>query len=250
MTNIPQTIERLLTRGGSWNRVIVESSAGFFVIEGARDHDHLRVLAMAGRHLPAGRTLPAQAHQTMFDVGFRRQTAADPYELKTDSKQRPPTELANLLIHLLSVVYEQQEGSIFTRFCPDEWPQLNPAPLIAAMTDLSRERSAEARHIVYRRLLTTPLLVALSGKAPADELPLRAVGTLSGAPCAAVFTDVASMQRHDPRLTTHRVMPGRTLIPILVAQEIPSLLINPAGPTGGELYRNELQTINAALGVR
>ena len=42
-------------------------------------------------------------------------------------------------------------------------------------------------------------------------------------------------------------MPGARLVPLAVARRVGSLLINPKGNIGGELYINELQSIDEAL---
>ena len=64
---------------------------------------------------------------------------------------------------------------------------------------------------------------------------------------AAVFSEMNTMLNYDPRGFDFIKLSGRTIAALMVSDKLDSLLINPRGQIGGELYRNELDSIDEAM---
>ena len=62
-----------------------------------------------------------------------------------------------------------------------------------------------------------------------------------------VFTDDEALRHFDPRGTPTQTRYGYQLFPQLIEARAGILKINPDGMVGGELYRNELQTLASAV---
>ena len=84
-------------------------------------------------------------------------------------------------------------------------------------------------------------MVPMSGDAP------KVAGDLSGWDSYAAFTDAEHLQLWSARPTDYRIIKGRALFPLLMSLRTGSLLINPGGLVGGELYRNEVEAIASAV---
>ena len=67
----------------------------------------------------------------------------------------------------------------------------------------------------------------------------------------ACFTSWDSLRRFQPRGAPYDVVRGRKLFARLMEHHVGSLLIDPKSSVGGELYRNELETLaGASYGAR
>jgi hypothetical protein len=60
---------------------------------------------------------------------------------------------------------------------------------------------------------------------------------------AAIFTDVAGLDRYEPRGLDFAIMDGMALFPLLQDARVGSVLLNPGNAPRGEFYSNEIQTI-------
>jgi hypothetical protein len=73
------------------------------------------------------------------------------------------------------------------------------------------------------------------------------VDRLGAFPVIAGFTDIDSLRLWQPKGWPFVAMSGARLVPLAVTRRVGSLLINPRGNVGGELYINELESIEGAL---
>ena len=149
-----------------------------------------------------------------------------------------------LAAHLLTLFDEvlQTPAAEFELRLGDPLNTENPT-VTERMRTLAQDRSPRARNRVYHALVKATMLVATDG-APADvNAPLRTVGTLGSLRVVAAYTDWDAAVAHDARGPHLLPMNGMDLFPLLVARKVGSLLINPAGPVGGELYKHELWTV-------
>ena len=71
-------------------------------------------------------------------------------------------------------------------------------------------------------------------------------GTLGGAHTYAVFTSTAEADLWDPRGLEVALRPGWSIFPAISSLNPGSLQINPEGRLGGELYRNEVESLARA----
>jgi hypothetical protein len=109
------------------------------------------------------------------------------------------------------------------------------------MRKLSKVRSHEARIALYQELVNARLILAVDNGQP------RQLETIGDWPVFGVFTDDESVRHFDPRGTPTQVRYGYQLFPQLITARAGILKINPDGMVGGELYRNELQTLADAV---
>ncbi|MGB1276805.1 MAG: SseB family protein, partial [Nannocystaceae bacterium] len=136
---------------------------------------------------------------------------------------------------------EQLSGVKLDVSLQDSDKTANPE-LLRAMKRLARTRDHDARQQVYRALLVADLLLLVGD----DQKTPHKVEELGGCPVHAVFTDFVSLRLWQPLGFSHRPVVGHTLFPQLAPLKIGSLLINPKGDIGGELYRNEVDGLAGA----
>lgn len=229
-------LKRLRIEGGPANRLVVESPGGWIAVWGPRDADEWTVVVSAGRQMPEGVRLSAERAQILYDQGFRQRTAAAPY--------RQTISAGPLAAHVLSLfdeVLETPADSFEVRL--GDAPTVENLTVIERMRTLAADRSPRARTRLYHGLVKANLLVATE-QMPGDvNTPLRVFGKLGTLPVVAAYTDWEAATAHDARGPHVLPMNGIDLFPLLVARKVGSLLINPAGPVGGELYKNELWSV-------
>jgi hypothetical protein len=249
LARLTRRVENLVRGGGNANRLVVETDAGFLVLRGARGADAVQMEAQGGRHLPADRRLDAEQVRLLTDAGLRQASAAQCFRGSFPlSDAEAPERVARVALHLLSAVY---------RSLPDEplrleheaadRPTLDDAHLVEAMTHLSRARDARARNKVYLALCRAHLVLPLADGAADDDPIPREIERLVDQPVAAVFTDWDTLDAFAPRGLPTVVLQGFDIFPLLDAHRVASVQINPRGRVGGELYRNEIQTITDGI---
>lgn len=121
------------------------------------------------------------------------------------------------------------------------------APLIRAMKMAARGRTDENRKKLYHTLISSELLLAVTGATNEDE-PLGDEGfvqgdPLEGRPTALVFTSRANAKRWSDTHEHYFSLNGTDLFLALIETSVGAVTLNVAGPVGGELYRHELETI-------
>jgi hypothetical protein len=110
---------------------------------------------------------------------------------------------------------------------------------------LSEKRDWDTRRALYAALLDATLLVPIDPEADGADEPLE-VDSLGKFPVIAGFTDIDALRMWNPR-GAPTAPPRRDLVPRALARRVGSLLINPRGNVGGELYLNELESLDGAL---
>lgn len=242
-------LQRLVTEGGDGNRLVWTRGHAFCVLTGERGGRSLTVEAAPSAMLPEGQGLTLRQVHRLRDAGFvkrpgmralvRHVALDDPGALRA---------LVDTLRGLFVEVYGAS-GDDQVAFQLGALDRTENAPLIAAMETLAKKRDHSLRTRVYRELLDAELLLLVdtAGAAGAAAAPPRVVGELSGWDVAGCFTDLAALRHFDPRVPPYRPIRGRQLFPMLAEMpRLGSLLVNPGGRIGGELYRNEVQTLAEA----
>jgi hypothetical protein len=74
----------------------------------------------------------------------------------------------------------------------------------------------------------------------------QAVGKLQSWDVFAAFSSLDALRLYTPTVDSFKALSGRLLFPALLDLRVGSLLIDPGGRLGGELYRNEIETIARA----
>lgn len=227
-----------LTRdGGDANRVVLTGGEGFLVIEGAPGRDRFRVLAAGSAQV---RTSAEQVHALRLR-GFTKVVGTS--SLGRVVVDPEPEAFADELVATLGELWSG-EPAVELRLASR--PAVKNERLHDAMRALAKARDMPARNAVYGSLLGADLLVVV------DETGPKTVDDLSGWDVKACFSDYDQLLAWDPRAPATRQLPGYQLFPMLAQlPRVGSLLINPRGRVGGELYRNEVLALaRAAVGRR
>jgi hypothetical protein len=234
---------RLTEEGGDGNRLVLEQGPAWIAFEGQRDAGYVRCVAAARKQLPADAAIGLDQVLILRSAGFANSAGgpglARGFELRAGD---PPDATAALCLDLLARVYGRPGAEAVTLELRlrDRDRTENP-PLVEAMLASAKTKDGAARQAVYRAMLRASFLVPMQGDAP------RVVGDLSGWDCYAGFTDARSLERWAGRPVDYRIIKGRALFPLLARLRTGSLLVNPGGAVGGELYRNEVEAIANAV---
>ena len=268
-TEVEGALKRIITSGGSDNRITIQGDQGFIVVKGACDEEDVEVLLASGRTL--NRQLEDQAAQRLYDHGFRRKTAALPFtKLFCIDEDELREALAHLLIDLVYPIYASDisKVSLHERFADRSSTENNR--LIEAMKRLSKKRDMSSRQKLYWAVVRSQVLLALDSPPPkslkterglqqwiesglndiqhvSSSLSIKNFKEITAYRSVAIFTDPDALDLIDPRGIESIVLPGRLAIMLALAQSWDSLLINPRSAVGGELYKNELQSILEGL---
>ena len=118
------------------------------------------------------------------------------------------------------------------------------------MVNVAENRSWAARAGLYMTLAQSTLVLALDAPNPSTDLTQASIYTpeqLGGKPVAAIFSTIEQLDTYEPLGLDAVVLNGFELFPYLAGQSLASVLINPGGIPRGELYANELLTIENGL---
>ena len=257
-----QRDESVVLKHSSWR---CEGSRGFMVLTSGVEPKSVSVYVASGKSL--GRQLEQPAQEALYALGFKRRTAADPFELTTPVRSESERVVLVAMVEqlLTQVCLKEGERAVLSRF-EAQSTTLNNTPLLEAMKRLSRERSHSARQKLYWAFVRARLLLALEGEgAPSPtqvahgSAPLSAqlkgltplnLSELTGYPSAAVFCSWESARRFRLKGVSVVEVKGRALLPYLLSHPSTSwgsVLINPLGQVGGEFYRNELSAMDEAM---
>ncbi len=250
---LARRVEDLLQKGGNANRLVMECSVGFLVLRGARGGEAITVEAQAGRHLPDDRPLDGEQRQRLVRAGLRQAHAGDLFRGRWPVRSaEDATRIVGQALALLDDVYRRPPSDpVRARLDLEERPALDDADVVGAMTQLSKARDTASRNRVYMALCRALLVLPVAGDAaPEDAAPFepRAMDELGGAAIAAIFTDWDTFDRYAPRGLPAVLRQGFDVFPVLHAARVGSVLINPRGRVGGELYAHEVASIAEGIG--
>jgi hypothetical protein len=234
---------RLTGEGADGNRLVLEQGPAWLVFSGQSGAGHVRCVAAARKQLPADAAIGLDDVLELRKAGFSNAPSVPGlvrgFELRGGDD---PADVASLCLDLLGRVYKRPASepvALELRLGARERTE-NPV-LIEAMRASARTKDGAARQRLYGAMLRATFLVPMDGDAP------RVVGDLSGWDSYAGFTDADHLERWSGRPVDYRVIKGRALFPMLMQRRTGSLLINPRGTVGGELYRNEVEAIANAV---
>lgn len=240
--NDPSELQRALSQltqaGGTGNRLVVRGGPAWFVFHGAKGGDTIRSEAAAKHYL--GKDFPL----SLEDVGrLRRAGFGQVPKFKTlqrvDASDQV-VEIAARTLELMQSAYGHA-GPLDLEVSLGDLESTENPQLLDAMRAAAGKRTPEARNALYRAMLRATLLLRVDGAGR----PM-AVGKIQSWDVFAAFTSLAALRLYAPTVDGYRVLPGRQLFPSLLDLKVGSLLIDPGGRLGGELYRNELETLARA----
>jgi hypothetical protein len=242
MDNLARHLAALITSGGSRNRLTLSAGDAWLALSGEKGGHAVTCEPVTDDHLPRGVTLTDTQRAALRDAGFTpvKHSSRLSRIYGLDGEDRP-AEVAGILAGLLRDVYGAQQWrlSVVSGSPPDA---SNPQ-VIQQMRQLSRTRDHQDRLELYRRLLRATLLVPVESE---GGLKPAVIGDISGFEVFGAFTDLKSALYYDPRGTPLRAVGGRELFPMLMNLRAGALKLNPGAVVGGELYRNELESIAGA----
>ena len=237
-------LDQLTTHGGTDNRLIASSDAAWLLFSGRLGERSVRCEAAASAYLPKARKLrPTDVH-LLRQAGFASRPGhrglVREYRVGDSPGDHHPVKIADDAVEILRSVYgvDLAATPLAVTPLPGDTDDTTNQPLLDAMRALSKARDTPTRDAMYRQMLRGRFLL------PTDTqgAPL-AFGELQGFPVFGVFTDRAALRWWNPLDVTVEHIHGRQLFPRLACTGLGSVLINPEGRVGGELYRNEVQML-------
>lgn len=249
--NLVNALQQLTAEGGADNRLVVAAGAYFVVVHGRRGAPELLCEAVGNVYLQGPAQLTPARERVLESRGFRERSGKN--NLYRDVRAEGPEALARLaddLVALFAHAYGISEGdqAQFDLQLGELETTRNP-DLLRAMKVLAIRRDMDARHRVYVSVMNGTFLVPTDPGAPTADEPAT-VDRLGAFPVIAAFTDIDSLRLWQPKGWPFVTISGARLVPLAVARRVGSLLINPRGNIGGELYINELESIEGALRKR
>jgi hypothetical protein len=241
-------IHQLRTHGGADNRLVVASRDYYLIVSARPDDPVLHLEAVANPNLTAAAALTPGRLEQLKQRGFReRPHHHNLFRKLSITDDAELTRLVDDLMTIFARAYgvDPGEPAVLDLQLGDGEPLQNP-DIIRLMRALSVRRDWDARRALYAALLDATLLVPIDPEAATPDEPLE-VERLGTFPVIAGFTDIDAMRMWNPRGLPYRPIPVADLVPRALALRVGSLLINPRGLVGGELYLNELESLDGAL---
>lgn len=229
---------RLTEEGGTGNRLVVRGGRAWFVFHGARGGEEIRSEAAAKHYL--GKDFPL----SLNDVGLiRRAGFAQVPRFKTLQRVDAADQVVEIAARTLALMESayKHAGPLQLSLHLGDLEQTDNPSLLEAIRGAAGKRTPEARNALYRALLRATFLLRVDPQGQPQP-----VGKLQSWDVFAAFSSLDALRLYAPTVDSFQVLPGRRLFPALLDLKVGSLLIDPGGRLGGELYRNELETLARA----
>ncbi len=277
-----QLIDQLQTQGAEHNQLLLSIGNGYCLIRGKKGSSSLEVELSNGRAIKKMEDSknPQKIKELGFRS---RKTAAenDKREVHFETQEQLLSWLKKLW-QSLTVLFTGRTDFIFAKLFLGNQEILDNENLILGMRALSVERTWSARQKVYWRVARGEFLLALTPSRDfysllddpsfsldqeqieselthqfqykkqflmsdldqmTQELSPLICDFISGYQSIAIFSDYQQLKQFEPRGLPYLKVTGSLLIYYFLKKKYASLLINPRGDVGGELYANEIQAI-------
>jgi hypothetical protein len=246
---LAQALQQLVEAGGSGNRLVIARGPAWFYCSAGHGDRSILVEAAPSSVLPKARALSPNRVSALRQAGFAKRPGHTCLGRHVALDEPLAIDmLAKELLALFESVYQEAEGETSLTSHGGDLEQTANPKLIEAMRLMAKKRDHKLRTSLYRSLLDSKLLLLLTDTT--SETPLK-VGELMRFDVYAAFTSWDALRRFEPRGGAYAVIRGRRLFGRLLQHNVGSLLIDPKSSVGGELYRNELETLaEASHGTR
>lgn len=239
-------LRALLEEGGTGNRLLVSGKTGWAVFSGKKGERYVTGEVATNAHLSDEHKLDDAQIKTLRAAGFipvskHTRRLRQVFDLSEANKE---AAVADQMSGLMERVYALKTENIRFQLHLGDGEDVDNPRLRKSMRKVSRVRSHAARMELYQEMINATFLLVVENP---GSLKPRGVDKLGPWDVFAVFTDEDSMRSFDPRGVPVRRLYGHELFPLLMGTELGSLRINPDGDIGGELYRNEVETIANAV---
>jgi len=135
-------------------------------------------------------------------------------------------------------LFSRQKNDEFDLFDPDTHEGLMNEELQAAIEAVTAENTSEHRRVLYEILLETTFCLPAFGS-DEDTSQISATQNENGEMVLAAFSDPAALRRWEAKPESMMVMPAAQLFEMAIENDFAEILINPAGPAGGKLSKQE-----------
>ncbi|MEL6342729.1 MAG: SseB family protein [Myxococcota bacterium] len=243
---LAEYLRALVEEGGTGNRLIVSGGRGWAVFSASKgDADVIAELA-TNQHLTGEDRLDDAQLQIIRAAGFIRTARGDKRLRQAFAVQAPGDEAiaADKVTGLMTRVYGADPQALHLQLALGDVLDVENPRLSMAMRKVSKVRTHNARMELYQEMINATFLMVVES---AGGLKPKVIDHMGPWEVFAVFTDEDSIRLYDPRGVAVRKLYGHELFPLLMGTQLGSLKINPNGNIGGELYRNEVQTIADAV---
>ena len=241
---VEHALQQLVTTGGTGNRLLVSRGVAYFHCSAGKDDRSILVEAAPSSSLPKARALSPARVSKLRAAGFATRPGHKCLGRHVSLDEAANTsQLAHQMIELFDTVYGEPESEVTIELHTGDIDQTSNPKLIDAMRQMAKKRDHRYRAALYRVLLDATLLLLIepdSGGRP------KSIDTLMRLDVYACFTSWDALRRHEPRGAAYEAIRGRALFPRLLEHRVGSLLIDRKSVVGGELYRNELETLAGA----
>ena len=232
------------------SRVLVESGDVFlhFIRSGSQPKRWICETANCDELAPEHR-LSSGRMAELKRKGFSKSGARRNWTREFEGNSFEVDPLVDEAEDILSRIYGI-EGRYTVRLFQRECEHPSNPRMLATMRAMARHPSNESRRDVYASLVNATLLVPLAGD-EVDEGPdsFQVLELLEGLPVFAAFSDWNALRSWSPRGCRYEAVHGSELFEQLLERHCASLLINPGGDLGGELFRNEIEMIVEGIGA-
>lgn len=242
------SLQQLTTSGGADNRLVVVAGDYYVVVHGRLGGGDLTCEVVSNFYLGAASQLTPARLRSLGERGYFERNGHN--NLYRDVRLVGPDatgKLADELLALFAQIFgvEADAPAKFDLQLGDPEPTRNP-DLVRAMKALAVRRDMDARQRVYIGVMNATFLMPVNPAGLTADEPLE-VDRLGSFPVIAAFTEIDSLRLWQPKGWPFALVPGTRLVPLAVSRRVGSLLVNPRGNVGGELYINELESIEGAL---
>ncbi|MCA9717562.1 MAG: SseB family protein [Myxococcales bacterium] len=247
ITRLLDHIDTLTRAGGDYNRVTMIAGEYHAIVSSARGRDSVTVELVGNRDLSRAARLTEGRAAVIDGHGFRRATRrpgpSKTYKVATeDERAALGRELADIFARAFGV---DAGDAVELAVSLGDAERTRNAELIRAMRRVAQRRDNDSRMQLYRELARATYLLPLAESRDSDE-PL-VFETLRDRPVFGVFTDWPALRLWRPRGWPYLIKSADEVFALADAQRVGSLLINPRGNVGGELYMHEVEMIHRAL---
>ena len=196
-------------------------------------------------NLPEDRQLTEAQQQKLTELSFtQRRRKRSLGKLVPISSESHHDALITELAYVFDDVFGVDSNALQISFTPNVRQKLSNKPLLECMKKMSKSKQHHLRIELYKALLNSSLLLLTAESTP--DQPLQ-TGTLMNYPIYTCFTDYESARCYDPRVGQLTEMYAYQIFNLVWSLNVGSLQINPKGDIGGELYRNEIETLIQAV---
>jgi hypothetical protein len=275
-------IQKLQTEGGQHNQLLLSIEKGYCLIKGKKGQKGLEIELSNGRALKNMEDSKNPQLIKELGFRARRTLAEnDKRELHFDD-EATQKQWFKKLWGALPLIFKGRHDPIFAKLFLGDHLHLDNQHMLDGMKALSKERTFSARQKVYWRLARGEFLLAIKPHTDfyslydepqivldedqldsdlhhqffhphtylmsdldqmTKELNPMILDRITGYPSIGIFTDIQQLKLFEPRGLPYIKLTGSLLIYYFLQKKFSSLLINPKGEIGGELYQNEITAI-------